>query len=229
MRFMSPRHVLFHAAIVALISIQGAGAEAGIIVFDLETQINGTSSPPPPGVTATFQDTGPNTVKMTLSNNMPAAQFVDTWLFNVTGNASLLTASFVSGNTAAVTLHAAQDISGGNNMKAGLFNVDFEWPTSNSDVNRFNGGETTVYNFTRTGLTASSFEVFSINKPNPNGSAGGWYSAAHVQGFANAASESIGTNTVTPEPGSLTLACLGLASIGGIFLKRKRFGQLTAA
>jgi hypothetical protein len=228
---MLKRVILGFAATMLFVGRVGT-VEAGVVAFDLDTKINGsTPTGTAPWLTATFTDINSTTVELTMTNNMPSTNFVSTWLFNYTGSAP--TAAFVSGQagiSGTPTIDATQDLAGGNNIKAGLFNIKFDFSTSNSNSGaaRFSGGETSVYDFTRaSGLTASDFQLFSINKPNPNGSLGGWYSAAEVQGFGNGLSGSIGAKTeketpAAPEPGSLTLLGLGLASFGAVGWVKKR-------
>jgi hypothetical protein len=215
------RFLILAFALLALTLVPFASAD---LVIDLNTTINGSSpSGSTPWATATFHTVSPGTVTLTLDNLLGSTQFIPTWLFNFSGDASALTFSYVSGNHATITADATQDLSGGNQIKAGLFNILFSWPTNNSSADRFSAGETTVYTITGGSITANSFDFLSANKPNPNGSNGGWISVAEVRGIPpQGASGSIGATggtVATPEPASLLLLGSGLL---GLALRRRK-------
>lgn len=183
------------------------------VVLDLGTLINGSMpTGTPPFLTASFETVGVDTVQLTMTNNMPTSNFVDNWLFN-TGSASPLTFTYVSGVVALSATSGLDFSNGGSNMKAGLFDIEFHYPSQNSDPNRFHGGEFSIYTITGSGLTENNFAVASVDDPGSPPSSGGWMSAGHVQGFGSGQSGSIGTTQAVPEPASITLLGLGALSL----------------
>lgn len=197
--------------LAAFAALAVSAASSASVVFNLGDLINGsTPTGTPPYLTAIFETTGTDQVKLTMTNNMPTTNFVDDWVFNMNPVVAL-NAVLASGNLATVT-SGSDFTNGGANMKGGLFDLHFAWPTSNNDPDRFVGGETTVYTLTGTGLTENSFVSLSV----PDGNnPGGYYSAAHVQGFGS--SGSIGTKVV-PEPASLASLALGTLA----FMRRRK-------
>ncbi len=197
-------------AVAAGCSILSASTMAAVI-FNLDTTINGsTPTGSPPFLTAVFQTTAVDTVQVTMTNNMPSTNFVDNWMFNINPVPALLF-TWVSG-VQAISVTSGPDFSnGGSNMKAGLFDIEFHYPTSSSDPNRFHGGENAVYTITGTGITEASFLALSANDPGSPPSTGGWLSAAHVQGFGS--SGSIGTDQPVPEPAAFAVLGLGLVAL----------------
>lgn len=187
-----------------------AAASFAQVRLDLTTTINGdTPTGGSPFATALFENAGANTVRLTMSNTMPTSNFINDWVFNV-NTTSPLSFNWQSGNKASVK-YDPNDITGGSSMKGGLFDILFDFPTSGSDPNRFNGGESSVYLISGSGLTASSFLATSLaNKYSP----GGYLSAARVQGFGGS-----GSVAAVPEPG--TMSALALAA-GAAWLRRRR-------
>lgn len=212
------RRLLRLAGTAAGFSVFAANA-APMVIFDLGTTINGaTPTGTPPFLTATFQTVAPGTVLLTMTNNMPATNFVDNWVFNLATHVSL-GFSHVTGVSALAATSGVDFTNGGSNMKAGLFDIEFHYPSNTSDPDKFDGGHSSVYQLTGIGLTESSFVALSIDDPGPPHSHGGWYSAAHVQGFGAGLSGSIGTNQVVPEPAAIASLAFGL---GALALRRRR-------
>lgn len=180
------------------------------VVFNLDTTIEGfTPTGDPPFLVAAFETISVGTVQVTLTNTMPVTNFVDNWVFNIE---PFMPVSFthVSGVQALAATSGSNFTNGGSNVKAGLFDVEFHFPTANSDPNHFHGGATSVYLILGTGLTEGHFASLSVDDLGSPPSRGGWLSAAHVQGFGQGLSGSIG---VVPEPMSLAVLGLGLAAM----------------
>ncbi len=206
------------AGVTAGCSILAASA-APLVVFDLGTTINGsTPTGTPPFLRATFETVAPGTVVLTMTNTMPATNFVDNWVFNLVEPVSL-GFSHVTGVAALAQSSGHDFTNGGSNMKAGLFDVEFHYPGNTSDPDKFDGGHSSVYQITGVGLTEASFVALSVDDPGSPPSPGGWYSAAHVQGFGSGLSGSIGTNQVVPEPAALATLAFG---IGALSVRRRR-------
>ena len=174
------------------------------VVIDLGTLINGTAPPGgTPWLIADFHDMGANTVQLTMSNKMPSSDdYVHDWLFNLDRDVSNFAFAYVSGAAATATDYGVNAFNGGSQIKGGLFDVQFTFPTPNHG--RLTGGSNSVYTLSGTGLTAADFMAFSVNDSGNPPSSGGWESAAEVRGYGG--SGSIGAPNPAPEPMTLSLA-----------------------
>ena len=196
-------------AMAALVMGAATGpAYAGEVIFNIGTSINGsTPTGTPPWLTLDFKDIGTNEVQLTISNNMPTSEFASNVLFNSTVGLVGSDFAHVSGPT---SNGISFNNNGGNNIKAGQFNVDFGYTTANNS-NRLSGGTNSVYDITASGLNALSFEKVSTTDSHGTG---GWYAAADVQGIPldrdDTTSGSAGTKmfVAVPEPSTMTLGAL---------------------
>jgi hypothetical protein len=145
---------------------------------------------------------------------MSSAEFSDTVLFNVASpvDPTTLTYTYVSG---VQTSGIAFNTNGGNQIKAGVFSVDFEYPTAASQA-RLAGGTSSVYDLTGQGITENSFAALSTPD---HFSIGTFFAAAHVQGIPGGLSGSTGA---IPEPSSITLGALGMIGLLGFYRSLKR-------
>ena len=220
------RSSVFTALVLALVTV--APFARADVTFNLSTLING--NPPvgaTPWLTATFQDIAAGDVRLTLTNNMPAGEFIPFLVFNSIVNPTSLTFTNNTPVSAAgtATASATQNLSGGSQVKAGLFNVQFDYQTSNSGPGRFGGGETSIWEITGSSITAANFLLTSINKLTPPTSTGGWYMAAEVRGIPagrETTSGSIGTMTAVPEPETYAMLLAGLGLMGFVARRRKQ-------
>jgi hypothetical protein len=205
-----------------LLSFSNAGAFSG-------------NAPAGPGTnvyaTASFVDTGANTVRLTMSVlngvGLPAGTFVNDWYFNlIGGNSAGLTYTLVPGSTPYDTLDTTATV---DCCKAdgtgGDFDLAFHFNTG-APGNELAAGNTSIYDISGTGLSAALFDALSQNV---DGGGLGFTGAVHVQGYGD--SVWLGTNPCrencggtppqeTPEPG--TLAILGTGLIGLAYLRRRR-------
>lgn len=221
----------FSLAAAALLILSACGSShASSYTYNLNTTINGDTASGVPS--ATIEDTGLNMVRITMSLvGTPAAQFIDTWLFNFNGtqtdlNNLTFTYSGTSTGHSADTIGKAVDGFGNNNTpgfgnnSSGLMDISFNFPSA--QANRFNGGEVVVYDVTTSGasLSASLFNVTSAPTFDANGP---YYTAAHVQGIPGAQSGAMGANTFTavPEPSSVVLGLIGAAGLGVLGFRRR--------
>lgn len=216
----------------------GLGVLAGLVatpasafvILELGTLRNGAMPPrAQPLLRATFVTTGVGEVTLTLENLMGSNQFVDDWVFN--SEKAITSSAWVSGVKASLLYPQYQSNSrnGGNEMKAGLFDVEFEFPPPKSaDGNvKFLGGMTSVYKLFGTGLTENDFISYSIHDGN-SATVAGWLSAAHIGGFSTPQgnSGSIVTkdfgNTPQSVPEPFTMGLLGAGAMAAYRKRRRR-------
>jgi hypothetical protein len=186
-------------------------ARGDSLIINLGKSLNGTTpAGSPPWLTADFESTVAGTVTLTMTNNMPAAEFTPIWLFDVVPGVNPANLSFthVSGPNPTSALGGAT--TGAPSIKAGTFDLEFTWTTANN-ANRFSGGTTVVETITDAAdkITAASFNHGSA------GSQGGWLSAAKIQGIPSTDGTASGTIVdfhprPVPEPSSLVLGIGGL-------------------
>lgn len=173
-----------------------------------------------PWATITFQDTASNHVKMTIS--MPdsmGSQFISQLNFNFNPSGSSLLNSLRITNIGGIVPDTIKTPSA-NNYNAGPakdFDFQIEFETSNKYTwKRLDGGSSSYFDITGTGLTASMF-----NFTNDAG-LGPFYTAVHIQNISGGGDSSVWAangNVEVPEPSTyLLLATL----LGGISVMKHR-------
>jgi hypothetical protein len=221
MRFSMKVGAILGVAVIAGLSVYSDRSANAQLILIFNGVINGaTPVGASPWLRATFTTVSTGTVNLNLENLLPSGEFVDDWGFNVNPSlTAVLDGTTLSGMT--VTQQTGKAIqafgsgsvkgvnasNGGPNMKAGLFDLVFDWPTPASA--RFSGGTNATFQITGSGLTENSFDFLTTDDGHMFG--GPYYSAAHVQGIPTGNSGSIyGTQVViqhssVPEPGNVAL------------------------
>jgi hypothetical protein len=205
-----------------------AGARAGILVLQLDTEFSGGTPPEgaAPWLTVTIDDGGAaGSVTLTLAaTNLTDAEFVSQWNLNLD---PLLdpTDLIFSAPTKVGTFDSPTISTGVDAFTAdggGKYDIDFAFATSGAGggVHRFGVGDSVQYTVTGVPtLVASSFDFFGA----PHGNHGPFETAAHVQAIGSSDSDSgwvTGIGVAIPEPASAALVLSGLAAV--IALRRRR-------
>jgi hypothetical protein len=212
----------------------GTPAEAATINWSLTSEFSGGATPSGSGPWgfATFMDTAPGVVQLTLELALLPSEFLTEWDFNLDPGLSPLSLSVTrTGGTgpAAEYITIDKGVNAFNADGDGQYDLQFEFATSNSGggVRRFNGTENLTFNITCTscsGFDAESFEFPSA----PDGGHGPFLHAAHIQGLSTPpgsgwlTGEGGGGGAQVPTPGSLVLVGLGAVGVAVGGLRRTR-------
>jgi hypothetical protein len=191
-----------------------AGARANSYTFDFDTVINGaTPAGPSPWNAATFTDTGPGTVSLTISaSGFFVGEYLDELMFNLNpaDNPSNLSfkATQVSGSFTTPTISKAE-----NGFSEGSQSgFDFELAFSSASGKQFVAGDILQYSISGiAGLTAADFDYLSTSS---TPGVGPFFGLAEVSGISGSSTGWIGAltcTTVAPEPGPAALLPLGTA------------------
>lgn len=217
------------AAGMALAFALMAGTQAEALTFTLDQEFSGATAPvgTPPWLSATFTQSGANTVRLTMSDvNLTDNEFVTSWFFNLNPakDPTQLSFAYVSGIVADAIDTDEDDLQADGD---GLFDIRFEFPTA-PPAGRFGAGGTSVYDLILTGLLESDFNFVS----QVGGGNGVFHTAAHVQGIGiadesgwigdtNGDGDGGGDGGPAPIPEPSTFLLLG-AGLGGLAMWRKR-------
>jgi len=187
-------------------------AETRATSYDLNYIFNGgTFDTSNNYLTATFVDSGTNTVTLTLTSHLSDPNYyIQEVVFNVDPNIAPSGLTFtVNANGTVLNLtdiaHTGQDaqiLNGGGNQGFG-FDVLLSFPSANKD--RFNNSDTVVLTITGTGITAESFDFLNT--------AGVANVAAHI------APAAIG-NTINNVPIPAAVWLFGSGLLGMIVIRR---------
>jgi hypothetical protein len=213
-------------AIATLLALTCAvsSAHAAVIQIDINVLLQGAAvSGDQTVATLRFEDTGANTVRLTVTSSLNAAnEFFSDIAFNVNGFApSAITASFVAGSKVGSfdgpTLNkAAQDAQNpaGPGTAFDLL-LPFETAGNDGGSHRFNLTDSFQYDFSATGLDALDFLVANSQ---------GYFAYSHVQGMTGGSAAYVNTDPnvpAVPEPTSLVLLATGLIA-GARRLSKKK-------
>jgi hypothetical protein len=222
------------AAIVCFLALaSGVEARADFII-KLDTPINGTAANridnSQPYLTATFHTVSTGTVTITVSasnlvNSGGTTEYVRNFVFNVNPAINPTTLNFVQNTGPTTVITKAEDgVTGGNAVKGGDFDIDFNY--TNKAFTSGVGNTPAIYTVTATGLTADSFNFFSSNPA--SGFGGPYLAAVDIAGIPGSFSGSIGSlvTTPVPEPTSLAMVGIGLGLALTLLRRSKRQVQL---
>lgn len=197
-------------AIAASLTLSGQTASA-VVVFDFEVLITGDMPQgTSPWATLTIQDSGANTVDMTLTHNAGSAQgqFISKLLLNIDPFASNLT---LAHNSTKITgfgfgMDSFNDAGG----RFDMF-VDFEVSNRDGGAHRLKPGESVSWQVMGNGLSEDDFLALSQGNLNV-------FALLHIQGING---EGSGKVAPVPEPGTLAAVGVGLAALVSRRLRRQ--------
>ena len=206
--------------------------EAEAASYDLQYVFNGTAFDTSNNyLTASFEDFGTNTVKLTLTSNLEnPAYYIQQVAFNVADNivpkslkfAISANGTLLSKGRIARTKQDAQNLPGGGNLGVG-FDVLLRFPTAKRY--RFNGSDTVVLIISGEGIDASDFDILNTTDV-ANVAAhvvGGHIAGADIAGLEGSTSAAITNSAATannvPIPAAAWL--LGSGLLGMIAIRRR--------
>ena len=203
-----------------------SAARADLLTINLDTTFTGT---PPVGtspfVTATFSSDVAGVVSLTITNNLPAGEFIDTFLFNIDPYLHSNLTVLKDGGVAPSSISKGTNAFGNNNVPGFGFNTsglfDFQLNFPSPKASRFDGGLSSTYSIFGGSITAASFNFLSATPGGP------YLAAAHVQGIpflGGTVSGGIGASPMAavPEPATALMLGLGLAGSAAAGLRRRR-------
>ncbi len=234
-RFSSVKYSIILLTILA-VSLVPKITKGAIITFEYGSIFNESVAPAgdSPWLTAIFDDGGTaGTVQLTmdatnLGSHMEESEdpedmdmvmeFVSEWYFNLVPGLDPddLTITNTGGLVAVDVFTGADAFS--KTGSGGSFDIFFEFPSSQNDPNVFIDDETSVYDLSLAGLTASSFDAEST----PKGDNDGLLTAAFVQGTGEYGQDSAWVRV--PDPTTMSLLGIGLVGLIGASVRR-RIGQ----
>lgn len=218
--------ILLTALVLIFVSSMTGQAKAATSTFNFDVTFSGMSpGGTTPYLTATFDDSfgDANTVRLFIDVlNLDSTSSITHLYFNLDpllNPGSLTFTSVYTGDAVPNTVTGSADA-----YKAdgdGLYDISFDMPPPTGDFDsRLTDGETLVYDISYTSaINASSFSYFST----PDGGAGAYYAAAHVQGIGDGSVTNSGWVAVVPEPISYILFVTGgILFAGKSYLRKKK-------
>lgn len=210
-------------AVIALAAILVTSEASAVLTFQLGQEFSGGQAPggPPPWLTISFTQNGPNHVTLTLSaSGLTGSENVKDWYFNVNnpfvGN---LTFTLESKVGTFDTPSIGQNLDGFSADGGGNYDIDFGFTAGGVASKVFGAGEQDTWDIFGTGLTENDFNLFAA----PHGGNGIYTTAAHVQNTTGAGSGGSGFVAPVPEPSSMAFLVLGAgAAVCGCVLRNRR-------
>lgn len=197
-----------------------AGAASADLVLNLNDSYTGSApASSSPWLTATFTQTGTDSVRLTLDSGVSGWEFISTVFFNIADGQSV-TADFneaeSSGSFQSPNFGRGLFGAGGGSV----YDIRILFPI-NEPTNRFGSGDVAVFDLTGEGLTEDDFDFLSSG---PNGF--NFRTAAHVQAIGPNRNQS-GWITeegavVIPLPPAVWIGMTGLAGVMGLSVARRR-------
>jgi hypothetical protein len=218
------------------VALQPCPARADV-VLQIDTPFAGSPGGANSGsvgyLTATFSNTGPNQVHLTVQSFLAAGDFINGsagqqgLFFNFGVNNPAPDPSTLSFSNFSLSGSHVQNGPGANQYKAdgdGWYDIAFYF-----DGMVLLGGSSFSVDISGTGISAASFDNASAdNNTSPaNDSSQPFHAAAHIQGLAGNLGGSVffganpGVNPI-PEPSTIALALSGLGAVGFVGLRRFR-------
>lgn len=198
------KRIIASALGLTLIGLFAAPASAEVI-FYFDTGIDAGNPDPsgtPPWATLTINDSGVDTVTMTITHVADAdpGQFLRTLLLNISGFSGPYSAS--SGDAGFSSASFGED-----SQNPGGYDMQVSFASAGAD--RVTAGESVTWTVSGAGLTENSFLSLAAND--------GLYGRLHIQGIDDEYSQWVTANPV-PEPASI--AALGIGALG--LLRRRK-------
>ena len=209
------RYIIF-MIIAMIISVHQSSAST--VEFQMDFEFSGGTEPAGfrPWATASFIDTNPNTIRMTMSAiNLSDTEFISRWSFNFDPILDPELLIFTAIGTPGSTPNSIN--TGTNAFKAGpdkFYDIEFDFPPPKGNYdNKFTAGETVVYDITYKGSGTINSSLFDFESDLGHDGYS-YHSAAHIQGIGGNKSGWVGDSGVAPEPVSTLLFLAGGITLG---------------
>ncbi|MER3413378.1 MAG: hypothetical protein C4340_00950 [Armatimonadota bacterium] len=202
---------LILSGVAMTLAFTGPTASA-VVVYDFDVLVTGAMPQgTSPWATLTIQNSGADTVNMTLTHNAGSAQgqFISKLLLNIDPFATGL--SIIPGSPKIVGWGYGVDQFTDASGKFDMY-VNFQVSNQNGGADRLKPGESVSWQVTGNGLDENHFVALSQGNLNVFG-------LLHIQGIPPDGGS--GKVAPVPEPGTLTAIAVGLAALASRRLKRK--------
>lgn len=218
------RKKLAMVAAAGLWTVAGSSA-FGIITWDLQTPVDGTSTPPSGFLRVSVENTVADTVQLTVQSFLQGNEKLDVLGLNL--DASLLNLDFSSftktGTFSDPLVRQGEDAY--QQDGAGKHDIEIQFGSGNA-ASVFSGTEAIVYTLSKAGLDEADFNYLSA----PGGGNGVHYAIAHIQSIGTGGTSAwVGpgrVTTVVPEPSTYLAGALvaipALVGVGRALARRRQ-------